>query len=87
MIVSPLFILNQNQMKKEVIKGFVYFEGVKTGFNEKFIKETTLEKFTEIFTGKVQYLHQSEAKQPSLKEMFTAVNGKKKPVRKKSVKK
>ena len=74
-------------MKKKIEKGFVYLEGVKTGFNEKFIKENTLEKFTEIFTGKVQYLHQSKAKQPSLKEIYTAVNGKKKPVRNKPVEK
>lgn len=74
-------------MKKKVIKGFVYFDGVKTGFNEEAVKSMTFEEFKTQFEGRVQYKHQAKDLQPDLKTIYSALAGKKKPVRRKAAKK
>lgn len=70
-------------MKKDIIKGFVYFDGVKTGFNIEAVKEMSFEEFKDIFQGKIQYKSQSKELQPELRKIYEAIAGKKKPTRRK----
>ena len=69
-------------MKKEIIKGFVYLEGVKTAFNQDFVKGLSFEEFKGVFKGKVLYTNQAKDLQPELNKIFEAIAGKKKPIRK-----
>lgn len=71
-------------MKKKIIKGFVYFEGVKTGFNQEAIKRMTFEEFKTQFEGRIQYKFQAKDLQPELKTIYAELAGKKKPVRRKA---
>ena len=71
-------------MKKEIIKGFVYLEGVKTAFNEDYIKSLSFEEFKNVFQGKVVYTNQAKELQPELNKIFEAIAGKKKPIRRKN---
>jgi hypothetical protein len=71
-------------MKKEIIKGFVYLEGVKTAFNEDFVKGLSFEEFKSVFQGKVVYTNQAKDLQPELNKIFEAIAGKKKPIRRKN---
>lgn len=74
-------------MRKKLVKGFVYFDGVKTGFNEEAIKQMSLTEFKKTFQGKVRYTNQAKELQPDLAKIYEALAGKKKPVRRKASKK
>ena len=71
-------------MKKEIIKGFVYLEGVKTAFNEDFVKGLSFEEFKGVFQGKVVYTNQAKDLQPELRLIFREIAGKSKPIRRKN---
>lgn len=68
-------------MKKLVSKGFVYVDGVNTGFNEDSIKQMSLTEFKKQFQGKVRYANQAKELQPELSKIYEAIVGKKKPTR------
>jgi len=74
-------------MKKKLVKGFVYFDGVKTGFNEEAVKQMSFTEFKKTFQGKVRYTNQAKELQPDLAKIHEAIVGKKKPVRRKASKK
>ena len=60
-------------MKKETIKGFVYFEGVKTGLHIESIKEMSFEDFKLTFQGKIQYTSQAKELQPELRKIYEGI--------------
>jgi len=74
------------KMKKEIIKGFVYFEGVKTGLHIDSIKEMSFEDFKLTFQGKIQYTSQAKELQPELRKIYEGIAGKKKVTRRKASK-
>jgi hypothetical protein len=74
-------------MKKILLKGFVYFDGVKTGFNEEAVKGMSLTEFKKTFQGKIRYSNQAKELQPELPKIYEAIVGKKKPVRRKKASK
>ena len=73
-------------MRKKIIKGFVYLDGVKTGFHEESIKQMTFQEFKKAFQGKVIYTNQAKELVYELQKIYEALVGKKKPTRKRSSK-